>query len=180
MFFQVSKTERKKAKTAHEVFMLNLVISHLFMAPASIALQIGVMGFLIPLVFSLSIIAFISWRSKQLANQSSWFVHTHWRLAAKRTRLLLIAYVISAGIIAIGFFVAANTDVKTTQDIMLTIFSRLAVVPVLIMVMICFVLESGSIYQTTRGEVPDNCIKHFPAPEELQSSIEILIDQKED
>jgi len=150
------------------------------MAPATIALEIGVVGFLIPLTFSLGFISFIFWRSQKTKNESSWFVHTHWRLAFKRTHLLLIAYLISAVIIFIGFLVAANTDIKTTQNLMLTIFFRLAIVPVLIMVMICFVLESGAIYQTTRGEVPDDCIKKFPAPSDLPLEAEMLVDQKED
>jgi len=63
-------------------------------------------------------------------------------------------------------------DKKTTQEILLTVFERIAVVPTLITVMVCFVLESSAIYQATRGEVPEGLVRRFPPPESLQPQAE--------
>ena len=54
------------------------------------------------------------------------------------------------------------------QDIVITIASRIGAVPTLLTVMVSFVLESGSIYQAGRGEVPDGMIKRFPPPQDMQ------------
>ncbi|MCU7948149.1 MAG: hypothetical protein KZQ72_16180 [Candidatus Thiodiazotropha sp. (ex Cardiolucina cf. quadrata)] len=52
MIFDVDETIRKRAKTPHELSMLNLVGCHLIAAPASIVLDVGLLGFLIPLAFA--------------------------------------------------------------------------------------------------------------------------------
>ena len=83
-----------------------------------------------------------------------------------------MVYAVSGAIIAGGLLLSQGIDKKTTQDIMVTVFSRIAVVPVLIAVMICFVLESGGIYQAGRGEVPDGLLAHLPPPADLEPAEE--------
>lgn len=164
MLFKIDETTVKRAKFPHELFMVNLAGFHLLMAPAAIVLNIGVWGFLVPLLLSLTVISFTWRRACRLVTTPDWFVAMHWRLAARRTRILLAAYAIGGLILGAGFMVAAGIDKKTTQDIMLTVFSRIAVVPVLLSVMVCFVLESGSIYQASRGEVADQLVASYPPP----------------
>ncbi|MEW8048569.1 MAG: hypothetical protein AB2805_18960, partial [Candidatus Thiodiazotropha sp.] len=59
MIFDVEDSVRKRAKTPHELSMVNLVGCHLIAAPAAIVLDIGFLGFLIPLLLSFSVIGFI-------------------------------------------------------------------------------------------------------------------------
>ncbi len=164
MIFDVDEPVRRLAKTPHELSMVNLVGCHLIAAPASIVLDIGFMGFLIPLALSLSVIAFIWYRAGVAATAGDWFVAAHWRISANRTRILLIGYTISA--IIMGMALLATSG-NSKGDIMLVAISRVAVVPTLVSVMICFVLESGSIYQAGRGEVPDGITRRMPPPESL-------------
>lgn len=164
MLFEVDDAIRKRAKTPHELSMMNLVAFHLIAAPAAIVLDIGLLGFLVPLVLSLSFIAFVWIRAQRAKHRDAWFVAAHWRLSASRTRILMVGYLITATILGFAFLATSGSS---KSDIMMVALSRVAAVPVLITVMVCFVLESGSIYQAGRGEVPDGVAKHFPPPDEL-------------
>ena len=167
MLYEIEESVRRRAKTPHELFMFNLVAFHLFMAPAAIVLDIGAYGVLL-LLLPLSVIAYTWLRGRRAEKSDPWFVMAHWKLAFRRSRLLLVAYVVSGAIISIGLWKSAGVDKQTTKTIILTISERLAVVPALLTVMVSFVLESGSIYQATRGEVPDGMVKRFPAPDSVQ------------
>ncbi|MET0090517.1 MAG: hypothetical protein ABW068_10970 [Candidatus Thiodiazotropha sp.] len=165
MLFETDEAQRKRAKSPHELSMLNLVGFHLIAAPASIVLDIGLLGFLVPLALSLCVIAYIWLTAARTRTHDDWFVAAHWRLSANRTRILMIGYTISAIILGMAFMATTGSS---KGHIMMVAISRVAVVPTLITVMICFVLESGSIYQTGRGEVPDGVIKRMPPPEGLR------------
>ncbi len=169
MLYQIEEQIRRQAKTPHELFMLNLAVFHLLLAPAAIVLKIGILGFFVPLSASLGLIGFTYWRSRETRPDRPWFVKVHWKLASRRSRILLIAYVLSGSLLGLGLLVAAGADKHTTQDIITTVFARIAVFPVLVAVMLGFVLESGAIYQATKGEVPDFMIKMNPAPADLPS-----------
>lgn len=164
MIFDIDETLRKRGKTPHELSMMNLVACHLIAAPVSIVLDVGFLGFLIPLALSLSVIGFIWYRATAGAGRDPWFVAAHWRLSANRTRILLIGYTISA--VILGMAMLATTG-NAKAGIMMVAISRVAVVPTLLTVMICFVLESGSIYQAGRGEVPDGIVRRMPPPDDL-------------
>ncbi|MBT2972232.1 MAG: hypothetical protein B6D72_06780 [gamma proteobacterium symbiont of Ctena orbiculata] len=164
MIFDVDESIRKRAKTPHELSMVNLVACHLIAAPASIVLDIGFMGFLVPLLLSLSVIAFIWFRSGVETSNGEWFVAAHWRLSANRTRILLVGYAISALILGMAMLATSG---NSKGDIMMVAITRVAVVPTLLTVMICFVLESGSIYQAGRGDVPESIVKRMPPPDDL-------------
>jgi hypothetical protein len=59
------------------------------------------------------------------------------------------------------------------QDIFLTISSRIGIMPTFVLVVINFVLESGSIYQAGRGEVPDGMLKRYPPPEGVSERVDL-------
>jgi hypothetical protein len=168
MLFPIDEPVRRRAKTPHELFVLNLAVFHLLLAPAAIVLKIGVAGFLIPLAASLAVIVFTWLRARRSRAHDPWFVAAHWTLAARRTRILLTVYAICGAILGAGLLVASGIDKKTTQDITLTVFSRVAAAPLLIGVMLGFVLESGALYQAGRGEIPDSLVKRAPPPAGLE------------
>jgi hypothetical protein len=165
MIFEIDETLRSRGKSPHELSMMNLVACHLIAAPASIVLDVGFLGFLIPLALSLSVIAFIWYRTLVGVKRDPWFVAAHWRLSANRTRILLIGYAISAVILGLAEMATAGSS---KAGIMMVAISRVAVVPTLLTVMVCFVLESGSIYQAGRGEVPDGITRLMPPPADLK------------
>ena len=169
MFFEIDdEAIRKRAKTPHELSMLNLAGFHLLAAPATLVLDyklhIGLVGFLLPLSLSLLIIAYTWYKARQSRFSEHWFVAAHWRVAANRTRILLIGYALTAAILLFALLVTSGSS---KADIMLVALTRIAILPVLVTVMICFVLESGSIYQAGRNEVPNGVARQFPPPDDL-------------
>ena len=158
MFIDVKPDIRADARLPHNIFMLNLALFHLLMTPASIALNIGVWGMLLPLVLSLSVMAYIFIRSRNQADHSHQFAFLHWQLAIRRCRLLLISYAVTAACLAIGWLVSLSSPDPNMQEILRTVFIRISIMPVLIMVMITFYLESSAINLATRGEIPDSMV----------------------
>ena len=162
MLCEIDDYTARRARLPHELSLFNLVLFHLLAAPASIVLDIGLFGFLVPLFLSLSFIAFLWIRALRARQHDAWFVAAHWRLAANRSRILMIGYLIAAAILGFAFVAASGSS---KGDIMMVALSRLAVVPVLITVMICFVLETNAIAQARRGELPDGLAKQFAPPQ---------------
>jgi len=151
-----------KARLPHNIFMLNLALFHLLMTPASIALEIGISGMLVPLMLSLAVITYTYIKSRKLEQTAHWFVLAHWKLAVKRYRILLISYAVTATLILIGWLLAMSSPDPHMQNILQTVFIRIAIMPVLLIVMVNFYLESSAISMTSRGEVPDTIINMLP------------------
>ena len=148
---EVSNEDKKAARLPHNIFMLNLALVHLMMTPAAIALEIGIAGILIPLFISLTIMAYTYINSKKEEFKQHPFVQYHWELSLKRYRLLLISYGVTASLIAIGTLLSLSSPDPNMQEILQTVFIRIAVMPVLLVVMMCFYLESSAINLATRG-----------------------------
>lgn len=161
MKLDISEKESQLAKRPHNLFMLNLALCHLLMTPAAIALDIGLWGMLLPLSFSLSIILFTWLHSNNIQQAGNQFVYLHWKLAVKRYSYLLISYGATFFLLAIGMLVAMTTPDTHMQHILQTVFVRIAIMPVLIMVMINFYLESNAINLATAGEIPDALLKQY-------------------
>lgn len=164
MQFEVDEGIRKKAKSPHELFMLTLLVFNLLAAPASIALNVGLIGLLIPLALTLCVVAFIWIRAGRAWDHDPWFQVAHWKLAASRTKILLIGYTISAVIIGFAFLATSGSD---KAGIMMVALTRVAIVPSLLVVMVCFVLESSGILMAGKGELPNRMVKKFPPPDDV-------------
>ena len=146
---------RNRAKLPHNIFMLNLAVFHLLMTPAAIALDIGLAGVLLPLGLSLATMLFTYIQSEKQHDQDQSFIYLHWKLAVLRYRYLLISYGITAILLLLGMLLAMTSTDKNMQEIMQTVFIRIAIMPVLVTVMVNFYLESNAISQASNGEVPD-------------------------
>ena len=163
MKLEISDKVKKRARWPHDLFVLNILFFHLLLTPATILLGIGQLGLFLPLTLSASVISYIFYRSK---TEQVWFVAAHWRLSAKRCKLLVAGYLGSAVIFLIGWFISQGTQGDSMQQIMFTVFTRIAIMPTLIMVMITVVLEASGTGMVSRGEVPDSIVKSFPPPED--------------
>jgi hypothetical protein len=180
MFFAVDAATRRRAKSPHELSMVNLLLVNLVMLIALLAgsfLQKGsvladykLVGVLVPLFISLGIIVFTFSNAGKMADGGSWFVAAHWKLSTGRNKILLIAYAVGAGLIGIGWLLSMAQKNPGMQELMFVALQRVAVAPVLISLMVVIMLESGSLYQAGRGEVPDGLVKRLPPPPELKSS----------
>jgi uncharacterized membrane protein len=180
MFFPVPEADRRLAKSPHELAMVNLLLFNLAMliallggsfvqADSPLAPFRG-LGVAVPLGISLAIVGYSFLRAARAARFEHWFVAAHWRLTTERYKLLLIAYVAGAGLIGIGWLLAHTQEKPAMQEMLFIALQRVAIAPMLITLMVIIMLESGSIYQAQRGEVPDSVIRRFPPPPDLPGS----------
>ena len=157
---QIPDSLRAQAKAPHNLFMLNLALFHLLMTPAIIATGVGELGILLPLALSLAVIAY-TWRRANGGHDQA-FVCAHWQLAVRRYRLLLAAYAVTAVLLLLGWLLTQGTSDANMRDILQTVLLRIAVMPVVLMVMVNFYLESSALFQATNGEVPDSALRRCP------------------
>jgi len=161
MKYPATPAEIKQAATPHNLFVAGVLLFDLMLTPAVIALKIGMVAILIPLLCSGALLAYIYLRSRKNEN---WFVHMHWRLSWSRSRLLLIGYGVSALLIALAWLVSQTARDASMAHIMWTAMTRIALVPTLIFVMVTAVLEASGISQANHGEVPDDLAAKYPPP----------------
>ena len=164
MKVSIDKLTVKSAKQPHNIFLLNLALIHLLMTPATLALKIGVTGMLVPLLFSLSIMLYSLIKSKNLHINEHWFIHAHWRLALNRYRMLLISYAVTISLILLGWLISTTSPDPNMQNILHTVFIRIAIMPTLLMVLVCFFLESSALSMATKGEIKTQLLRSFQKP----------------
>jgi hypothetical protein len=180
MFFSVPEADRRLAKSPHELSMVNLLLFNLLMLIALLGgsfLQADsplapfkMLGVAVPLGLSLAIIVYTFVRAGRLAVTGPWFAAAHWRLTTVRYRILLIAYLVGAGLIALGWLLAHTQSKPAMQELMFIALQRVAIAPMLLTLMVIIMLESGALYQAQRGEVPDSMVTRLPPPAELRGS----------
>jgi hypothetical protein len=71
MQFQVNEAEVKRAQTPHNLLISGLFLLNLLMAPAMLALKTGMIGLLLPLLSTGTLIFYIYLRSKKVQSGSS-------------------------------------------------------------------------------------------------------------
>ena len=177
MFFPIAEPVRRQAKSPHELAMVNLLVFNLLMLIAllggsfvekdSSLAAYTTLGVAVPLGISLAIVAYTVRRASRAAKDGPWFLAAHWRLAAARYRILLIAYLAGAGLIGLGWLLAHTQKLPGMQDMMFIALQRVAIAPMLITLMVLIMLESGALYAAQRGEVPDSLFRRFPPPPDL-------------
>jgi hypothetical protein len=180
MFFQVDEPTRRKARSPHELAMVNLLLVNLLMLIALLAgsfLQKGsaleayrLVGVLVPLAVSIAIIAYSFSKAGKTAAGGPWFVASHWRLATGRYKILLIAYLAGAALIGLGWLLSQGQKDPRMEELMFIALQRVAIAPILITLMVLIMLESGSLYQAGRGEVSDGIVKRMPPPADIASA----------
>jgi hypothetical protein len=156
---EISDSEKKSARWAHDLFVLNIFFFHLLLTPATMVLDIGRAGMLIPLVLSGMVIGFIGYRSR---SEKRWFVAAHWRLAFNRCKLLMWGYAASMAIFFLAELLTMGMKDPHMANIMITVVTRIAVMPTLIIAMVTVVMEASAGGLASRGEVPEKIREVFP------------------
>ncbi len=167
MLFEINRESKTKAKFPHELFMVNLAVFHLLLAPVSFLMIGDITALLIPLLFSCAVITYIYLRGKKAERRGSWYEMVHSKLAFRRGTFLLIAYAVTAVIITGGWLLGMASDKVAMQDILLTISTRIGIMPTFIVVIITFVMEASAVHQASIGEVPDSFLNRYPAPADI-------------
>lgn len=177
MFFRIDDQIRRQAKSPHEISMINLLLFNLLMLIAllggsfiqkdSALANYRLVGVLVPLLLSIAVIAYTLVRAGKPEAKDHWFIAAHWRLAAGRYKILMVAYVVGAALVGLGWLLAHSNSDPRMADMMFVALQRVAIAPMLITLMVLIMLESGALFQAGRGEVPNGIIKRFPPPPDL-------------
>lgn len=138
------RTRPLPASAAHERMMLNLALFHILLPIVALASGIMLAILLPALLGSVLSIAWIGWHARHHPFPSE-TVKQHWLLAWRHCRWLLLAYAVSALIMLLGFIVSQLQADPNMGTIMLVVFSRIAAVPTLLMVLMLFVLETSAL-----------------------------------
>ncbi len=163
MVVDTDDTLIRPAKAAHELFMVNLG-TLLLLGPMAIFLGIGRMGIVLPILVSLLFILYTWIRSLSLARSGPWFVHVHWRLALRNYRLLAIGFAMTLLFLLISWTLERSLDPHSPTHFLAVALTRIGVMPTIIMIFACFVIENGALNQVLRHEVPDRLANTYPPP----------------
>jgi hypothetical protein len=178
MQFEIDAATRRQGRAPHELAMVNLLVFNLLFCMAVLAGTMAQKGsaiaqyklwtIAVPLGLSLAIIAYSYWRAARAKAQGPWFAAAHWSLATGRYRILMIAYLVGAALVGLGWLLSLSNP--KLQELMFVALVRVAVAPMLISVMVLAVLESSALAQAGNGEVPDGVVKRMPPPADLVAS----------
>ncbi len=178
MFFRVNDPIRRQARSPHELSMINLILFNLlmliillggsFIQKDSALADYKLVGVLVPLLLSITIMIYTFVHAKKTGADGHWFINAHWRLTAGRYKILLIAYVVGAALIGLGWLLAQGHSDPRMADLMFVALQRVAIAPMLITLMVLIMLESGALYQAGQGEVPNGLVNRFPPPPDLE------------
>lgn len=152
-------TQKSRAKTPHNIFNINIILVHLFTLIILFELRLMYLFWLIPLI-SISIMAFqYYYRNTLLANakndpEAHWYVTANWALAIRHNRILFIAYLVCGSIFLTGYTIATSmTTDPNMSNISMMIFLYLSGMLMLLTLVVTFVLSSGALWHTNKGEV---------------------------
>ncbi|NQY26438.1 MAG: hypothetical protein HRT92_04595 [Piscirickettsiaceae bacterium] len=151
------ETENKCAAYPHEFLMTNLSVFHLLVP--FVALSSNYTTIILVISFGASILSLL-WIVKKAritcctSSKDSPLIKAHWQQAWKRSKLLLIGYAISVGVLLVGWFIASSQADPNMFDILLAVFSWLAVIPLVFIVFGLFVLSTASSTRAKQGQFP--------------------------
>jgi hypothetical protein len=172
MKIEADKATCNRARASHDLYILNMFLFNLPAVAGILAYSIGgqllaIEMVVLALVISMSILTFIWLRARRFGDEVPWLVMVHWRLTAGRSKLLLIGYAISGAIILVGLLVSSGMADKNMQVIMVTVFTRVGIVPGLLMVLVTAILEGQAMHLANNAIVPKGLVKRFPPPPEV-------------
>lgn len=166
MKFEIDEAQIKASKIPHEVFLTNLIVNHIlyFVSALGIAKSIPELVAVTPIA-SIAALSYIMFKGRTVLKDAPWFVQCHWRIAMKRSKLLII---ILLGLIAL---LAGLYAIHTIGGAAFaTIFPLAAVVtlPVLVTIFALIIMESDALHLSKNGQVPNSMVEKFPPPTELK------------
>ncbi|WP_178861892.1 hypothetical protein [Thiomicrorhabdus cannonii] len=180
MHYQVTEDEKRRAKTPHHIFNINVIITHLFIS--MIVLEIGqtVELLLVPVISSL-VIAYLFFKRKQVIANDTWFVASHWTMAWRRGRILLISYGIAIAMVLIytlidaifpGGFSMNDFSMEGGQTNLGEIITlRFAAVVIFVAVLITFMQTGISVYDAGNGISNPAIAKYLPRGENANAEL---------
>lgn len=155
----IDYNQKNLSKTPHNIFNMNIIVFHLFALVILFEFNLLHWFWLIPAIsLTIMLSQYMYWKSllssAELSKQQHWYVVANWSLAIRHNKIVFIAYLICGSIFLIGYSVTSGmTNDPNMSNIGMMIFLYLSGNLMLISLVVTFVLSSGAIWHTNKGEV---------------------------
>ncbi|WP_438970552.1 hypothetical protein [Methylophaga sp.] len=153
--------DAKKASDAHERLLFNLSVVH-FLLPA-ILFNTEILWLIVGLPMLISTGFVLSIMRHASKGKQSDLIYTHWLLAWRRGRYLLLSYVVSLGLFLLGWlFLQLQAD-EVMRGIQLAVFGWFSLLPISLTIVVLIILETASLAQARQGKKPRQITWWFKA-----------------
>ena len=162
--FIVPHEESFRAKWPHEIFLINLVFNHIlvFATTFGVYRTFPLMILIVP-VTSFAITGYIILKARQIAkSDETWFVKSHWKIAALRNRHFMWLLTITCVIIGGGLLLSKLMGWSKIASIAL--LGGFGLLPFMVSLLVLIVLGNDSLYQARHGKLPKRFIEQNPDP----------------
>jgi hypothetical protein len=158
----ISPSEIVRAKWPHEIFLINLVFNHIlvFAATFGVFSTFPLMVLIVPIT-SFAITGYIIVKGKQVArSDETWFVKSHWEIAAKRNRNFLKLLLITCSIIGGGLWLSKLMGWSKITT--LALLGGAGILPFMVSLLVLIVLGNESMYQARHSKLPKRFVEQRP------------------
>lgn len=162
--FTIAPEETVRAKWPHEIFLINLVFNHIlvFASTFGVYSTFPLMVLIVPIT-SFAITGYIIIKAKQIASSNeTWFVKSHWVIAAKRNRSFMLLLTIACAIIGSGLLLSKAMGWSKIATIAL--LGGFGLLPFMVALLVLIVLGNDSMYQARHGKLPKRFVEQNPDP----------------
>ncbi len=160
--FDIAHEETVRAKWPHEIFLINLVFNHIlvFASTFGVFSTFPLMVLIVPIT-SFAITGYIVIKSKQIArSDETWFVKSHWIIAAKRNSSFLKLLTITCAIIGGGLLLSKMMGWSKITTIAL--IGGFGILPFMVALLVLIVMGNDSMYQARHGKLPKRFVEQHP------------------
>ncbi len=160
--FTISPEETVRAKWPHEIFLINLVFNHIlvFASTFGVFSTFPLMVLIVP-VTSFVITGYIIIKAKQIAKRDeTWFVKSHWIIAAKRNIHFLRLLTITCTIVGGAFWL--SRAMGWSKITTLALIGGFGMLPFMVALLVLIVLGNDSMYQARHGKLPKRFVEQNP------------------
>lgn len=160
--FAIAHEETVRAKWPHEIFLINLVFNHIlvFASTFGVYSTFPLMVLIVPIT-SFVITGYIIIRSRQIAaGNETWFVKSHWAIAAKRNNHFMKLLVIACTVIGGGLLI--SKALGWSKIATLALLGGGGLLPFMVALLVLIVLGNDSMYQARHGKLPKRFVEENP------------------
>ena len=162
--FIVPYEESVRAKWPHEIFLINLVFNHIlvFATTFGVYRTFPLMILIVPIT-SFAITGYIILKARQIAkSDETWFVKSHWKIAAQRNRHFL--WLLTITCVIIGGGVLLSNLIGWSKITTISLLGGFGLLPFMVSLLVLIVLGNDSLYQARHGKLPKRFIEQNPDP----------------
>jgi hypothetical protein len=163
-YFIVPHEESVRAKWPHEIFLINLVFNHILVFASTLGVYrtFPLMILIVPIT-SFVITCYIIIKARQIAkSDETWFVKSHWKIAAQRNRHFL--WLLTVTCVIIGGGLLLSNLMGWSKIVTIALLGGAGLLPFMVSLLLLIVLGNDSLYQARHGKLPKRYIEQNPDP----------------